>query len=1134
MRLACTLIIFSAMVWAQSFQGSLRGRVVDPRDSVVPVAKITLVDEATSVTRATVSNDQGEFSFPAVTPGTYTVQAEAPGFKQLAQRGVVVSTQTAINVDLKLEIGQVTETINVTEAAPLLEVADASTGQVLDRDKLEDLPNLGRNPFILSRLTQTVVWVGNPKFDRMQDQSGSSQISIAGGPVGANNYTLDGISITDSTNRATIIPAQEAVQEVKVQANTYDAEMGRTGGGVFNTTLRSGTNRLHGSAFGLIRETDWLANNFFANRAGQAIPDQPFKNYGDSLGGPVWIPKVYDGRNKTFFFITTEGYRQFDAASSTMPVPTALERTGDFSQSKAAAPATGLQTIYDPMSTNLTTGARTAFAGNVIPQSRLSPIGLNIASYYPDPTAVATAYSANNFTSTVRAFNRADQGTFKVDHQLFSFLKLSGSYLHYGSQEPGNRWFPNQAATPNQGVIYRKTDATQANATVTLSPTTILSVRFGYNRFPNFTPPVSKGFKLTTLGFPAAVDALTPSYPSFPSITMGDLTSFGGGTTSQSVYYSSSFNASVTKFMGKHSLKAGIDWRAIHVDAITSQGPSSFGFTGAFTSQTPLKSVNGTGSALATMLLGYPSSGSIALGTNFFNMVHYSAFFIEDDIRVTPKLTLNLGFRGEHETNPSDANNKFQIDADLTATNPLQASVPSLVLKGTFRYAGVGGNPDHAGNPYTMKLGPRFGFAYSLDSKTVIRGGFGIFWIPQSFSPQNAAGYSFSTSMTTSTNSNYTPNLTLANPYPNGLTQPVGNSLGALTNVGSTLAAVDPGNRSPGYVEQMSLDGQRQVTKSTVVSGGYIGSHTLEQPFTLALNELNPANYALGTSALGKTVANPFFGIAPNTTSLGSSSTISQSTLLTPYPEYTSVSLSSPMGRSVYYAFYGKVNQRISNGLTLLATYTWSRNMTLTAPQTYYQSIVAQGWGRASTDRPNNFSMAITYNLPFGKGKKFLSSNRFLDLVVGGWTMNTTSLISSGSPLSISQNNASTGCDGCSQRPNATGVDPATVGTVDQRIDGWLNLAAFSQVSAYNFGNVSSTLPIYGPGMFNFDASMFKTFTIKEKFKAQFRAEALNATNTVLFASPSNLNINAGSTFATVTSQTNYPRLIQLGFRFTF
>ena len=315
-------------------------------------------DSTTAVSSSTITNQQGEYSFPALKPSTYTLQVEAPGFKKLETKGIVISTQSSVAVDARLDIGQLTETINVSAEAELLTTAEASTGTVIDRGKLEDLPLLGRDPFLLARLSEGVVWTGNPKFDRMEDQSGQSQVSIAGGPVAGNNYLLDGISITDSTNRAVIIPVQDAVSEMKVQSNTYDASIGRTGGGVFNATMRSGSNRMHGSAFGLLRETDWLANNFFANKNGQAKPDSPFKNYGDSLGGPIRIPKIYDGRNKTFFYVSTEGYRQFDAVTSTSNVPTLLERVGDFSQSLSTTKNGSLQQMYDPMSTNLT-GVRT-------------------------------------------------------------------------------------------------------------------------------------------------------------------------------------------------------------------------------------------------------------------------------------------------------------------------------------------------------------------------------------------------------------------------------------------------------------------------------------------------------------------------------------------------------------------------------------------------------------------------------------------------------------------------------------------------------------------------------------------------------------------------------------------------------
>jgi len=1122
------------MAWGQAFQGSLRGRVTDPKDAIVPLAKVTVVEEATNVSSSTVTNDQGQYSFPALNPSTYTLVIEAPGFKKLEQKGIVIQTQTANTQDAKLDIGQVTETINVTAEAELLDTSEASTGTVIDRNKMEELPILGRDPFLYARLSEGVVWTGNPKFDRMEDQSGQSQISIAGGPVAKNNYTLDGISMTDSTNRAVIIPVQDAVAEMKVQANTYDASMGRTGGGIFNATLRAGTNRIHGSLFGIIRETNWLANTYFSNAAGIPILSQPFKNYGDSLGGPIRIPKLYDGRNRTFFFVTTEGYRMWDAATTTESVPTALERVGDFSQSLSTTKSGGQQIMYDPMSTNLTTGARTPFANNVLPPSRISPIGLALASWYPQPTLAASYYGQPNQAVAVNTEDRADQATFKVDHDATKWLKLSGSYLHYGSTEPSNQWFEN-IASPNQTVIFRHVDAAQSNAVATLSPTTVLTVRFGQNRFPDYDPPYSRGFLLQSLGFPAAVDGLTPASPSFPSITMtGDFASYGGGTSSWTVYHSRNINAEVSKFMGKHSIKAGFEYRTIEDASSTAEGPSSFSFSTGFTSQTPTKTVNGTGGALASMLLGYPAGGSITAGTSFNDYVHYEALFIQDDWRITPKLTINIGFRGEHESNVAESNNKYAVDENLNLPNPLQASIPSLNLMGQFEYAGVNGNPNHAGNPLAVKVGPRIGFAYSPNTKTVFRGGWGIFWIPQSFSAGSTIGYSQATNIVTSINNNYTPYATLANPYPNGLTPISGNSLGAAQGIGQGVSTTEAGNRSAGYVEQMSLDIQRQISKNTAVWAGYIGSHTLDVPLTVALDQLNPSYFSLGSAGLSKVVSNPFYGYAPNTVSLGTSTTLAESNLLTQYPQYTSVSLSTDMGRSTYYSFYGKGQWRMKYGLTLNATYTWSRNMTLMAPQNYDAPIVPQGWTRATTDTPNSYSASFTYQMPFGKGQHFMSNSpKVVDILLGGWSVTGTQLIHSGSPLSVSQTNSNTGCNGCGQFVTATGIPAVTSGSPTQRLNDWLNLAAFAQTPAYSFGNVSPTLNAYGPSLYNIDLAIHKMVTFKEYYHVQFRCEALNLTNTPLFASPST-NINNPGTFGVITSQTNFPRLIQMEVRITF
>ena len=415
MKLSIYVLLVSGLAFAQSFQGSLRGRVKDPHGAAATTSKITIVDEATSVARATVTNDQGDYAFTAVTPATYTVNAEAIGFKRLERKGVLISTQAAVTLDLDLELGDVTEKIDVTADAPVLATSDASTGQLIESQKITDLPILGRNPFFTAKLAQTVVFVANPKMGRMQDQNANSQVSIAGGPVRTNNVLVDGISITDSNNRAVFVPSPESVQEVKLQASTYDAEVSRTGGGTFNSLLRSGTNDLHGSAVGHIRQTDWLANNFFSNRAGLPVADQPFRDWGGSLGGPVVIPKLYDGHNRTFFFVATEAYRQQDGSNTALSVPTALERVGDFSQSVTKSGTR--QVIYDP-NTTTASGARTPFANNIIPADQLNPVGLKLASYYPLPNAATNYYGANNFNYTGGYPNRGDQYTFKGDQQF--------------------------------------------------------------------------------------------------------------------------------------------------------------------------------------------------------------------------------------------------------------------------------------------------------------------------------------------------------------------------------------------------------------------------------------------------------------------------------------------------------------------------------------------------------------------------------------------------------------------------------------------------------------------------------------------------------------------------------------------
>lgn len=1139
MKLLASIVLFSVLAKAQTFQGALRGRVVDPTDTPTPGVRITIVDESTKISRATVSNDQGEYAFTSVTPSTYSLTTEAVGFKKLERHGVEVSTQANVTIDLKLEVGQVTEQITVTEETPSLQTADASTGQILDRQKITDLPILGRNPYYVGKLAQSVVYAGNPKFARMQDHNANAQVSIAGGPLRTNNYLIDGISITDSTNRAVIVPSPEVVQELKLQATTFDAEVGRTGGGTFNTLLRSGTNDFHGSAVGHIRETDWLANDFFANRAGKPIADQPYRDWGASFGGPVRIPKLYDGRNRTFFFVGTEAYRQRDGSTTVLSVPTALERAGNFSQSFSRNGT--LQTIYDPKSTT-SAGTRSPFAENIIPTNQLNNVGQALVSYYPQPNAPTDYYGAPNFNFTGSYPNRGDQYTAKADHQFASWFRASASYIFQKTFEVNSPNTFGNPAYPNQGFCCdRKVNATQANATLTPNATTVVAVRWGFNRLYSRSTQASQGFNLALLGLPQSLVNATPN-PAFPAITMGDLSSYGGGGATQDVFYSRSFNTTVSKFLGKHSVKAGFDFRTIHDAGTPTSGPSSFGFSDVFTRPNPRSSTTGQGSSLATLLLGYPTSGSMGVVTNFDNYVRYYSGFIHDDYRITPKLTLNFGLRFEYESGVRDVNNQLIVGFDRTALNPL--SLPNFPVKGAVQYAGVDGNPSQTGDPRRIKLGPRFGFAYSADTKTVIRGGYGIFWAPTYFNFQNTTGYSQTTPIITSTDGNFTPAASLSNPYPSGLLQPTGNSQGALSGIGQAITVFDPQTRSAGYVQQYSLEVQRQIPAGFVFTAGFLGSRSLGLfQSGQNINQLDPAYFSLGSS-LTESVANPFYNNG-GTGTIGTP-TVNRAQLLLPFPQYTSVALSnSGTANSRYYSFYFRGERRFANGLSVLASYTWSRNMdnisavntagtnqitAVSGPQNAYD--LNGEWSLSTQDVPNRFTFAASYELPFGRGKAFLRNNTLLDLIAGGWSINALGVIQSGYPLSVTQPNNNSVTGASYQRPNATGVPAASTGSTTERIDGWFNLAAFSQAPQFTFGNVSRFLNVRGPGTRNLDVSIFKTFALTERVKAQFRAEALNATNTVIFGKPNTTFTN--NQFGLITSQVNNPRMIQLGARVTF
>ena len=1135
------LLVFSAS--AQSYRGGLRGAVKDSGGATIPGARVSLIDAGTNVARNTVTNDGGEYVFNAVEPADYKIVVEFPGFKKL-ERSTRVGTQEFLTIDVTMEVGDVTESIQVTEEVPLIETSNASTGQTVDRQKLVDLPNMGRNPFMMSKISSNIVQVGNPNFNRMQDQSGSSQISIAGGPVRGNNYLVDGVPITDSVNRAVIIPTIESVEEVKIQANTYDAEMGRTGGGTFNTYMKSGSNELHGSAFGYMRRKNWAANPYFNNMAGRERPDTKWDNFGASVGGPIFVPKLYDGRNKTFFWLGYEGYNQVSSLTNNFNVPTAAERTGDFSGSVNIQG--GQQMIYDPNTTVIAsngTFSRTPFANNRIPTNRINAVGQGIANTYPNPTNAASRFGAPNYTAVASLDDTADQFTAKADHQVASWWRVSASYLWYNSMEPGENWFQT-VSSPAQWTLGRTVNATAVNNLITPDPTTVISIRYGFNRFPNENGQFSQGFNLAGLGFNPSYVAQVQS-PTFPNISMQNMAALGTNSNGQEVFHSKNFLVGFSKFMGRHSVKAGFDFRRINNDGLSYQNSAgAFSFDDTFT-RAGTQGDNISGADMASMLLGFPVSGTGWQVLGVRQYVDYYGGYVHDDFRLNDRLTLNFGLRIENESGLRGVDNEVIVGFDRNAISPIEITNTTIPTtpRGALMYAGRNGYPNQTGNLNPVKLSPRGGFAFKLNDKTTLRGGYGLFWAPVSYGRQNTLGWAQTTPLQGSADGGATPGVSVDNPFPSGLLAPVRAADGLLSGIGQGTSYIDNNMRAP-YVHQFSFDFQREIGWGVALAVGYVGSvgQNLTAGGAVNINQLEPSFYSQG-SALLNTVENPYF--VPGGPGFIGQSTITRAQSLLPFNQFGSLTPNiNSMSHSRYDSMVIKAQKRLSQGFSFVSTYTMAqfKDNGVGAVGSSLNSLVAgfqngydieSEYALSGVNTPHRWSNAFTYELPFGQGKTFANGSKALDYVIGGWSINAVQILQSGFPLNVRQaTNQNSVYGALGQRPNATGTSPTTSGPIGDRLNSYINPAAFSLAPRGTFGNISRTIDTRGPGIHQWDMSLFKTFTFAEKYKAQFRAEALNAMNTPQFASP-NANYGAGA-FGTITSQVNFPRLVQLGVRFFF
>ena len=1128
---------------AQSNYGALRGIVTDSQGASMANATVVLTSEATKISRTTASNGAGEYVFSAVAPGVYTVTVTTGGFKKAETKGIRVDAGNTIPFDVKLQLGETSESVDVSAAEPVVNNGTSYNGQLIDSQKLQNLPNPGRNPFLFSKLDNAVTAVGDPRFVRFQDQSGSSTISIAGAPMSSNNYSVDGVPITDFSNRAVIIPSIEAVEEVKVQANTYDAEIGRTSGGMFNTTLKSGSSTLHGVLQGETRQTNWGANTFFNNQQGLPRGAAEFYSYVGSLSGPIPLPKWLGGKDKTFFAITEEGYRQRSpfVNSTRFVVPTALQRTGDFSEigtvTSTGTCTAGTNGVNAICIKNFAAGGY--YAGNKI--TNINPIGLKILQAYPSPNSTESRFGVANFTGGDTLGDRADEFNGKLTHQFSSRWLADFYYLHYGSKEPGGNPLQTLAGYSGSYLLYRKVDAIGIQNTITVNPTTVLTVGFGFNRFPNNTQDISTGFDQSTLGFPNYYTA-AQSKKAFPRITTDGTSLVNEGTSNSgpAVFFSRNFVVGVAKSLGKHNLKAGYNYRAISL-TFTSLSDTSgwFNFN------------NLSGTAAADILLGYPTTGQLIVPSRLAYTTGYQAVYLHDDFRLTQRLTFNLGFRYEYEPGIHERSNNISVGFDRNVV--YNAFGGSVQAKGGVAFAGQSGYGTNTGN-MGSKYNPRAGFAFSVDKDTVVKGGYGVFYAPEYYSNNNgyAPGYILTNSIPSQSG---TPTISLSNPYPSIKTTPTGNSNGLSTNIGTTLSLIDQYRRSPLF-QSYSLQVEHEFPLGIAFKVGYVGGHGRNLPDSLNINQLPDSQYSQGI-ALTTKVANPYAGLG----SWGTGTVNKYQTLL-PFPQYQGITLATSLGKSNYNSLDLKVQKRFNRGVTLLAAYTWSSNWDSiwgaygssnslnsgnNGPQDIYN--LSKEYARATNDIPNRFSIAGTLELPFGRGKAFLGGvNRWVDLAVGGWRFNDIMIIQNGGPLAITQGNGNSSYGNSAQRPSLiAGSSPCKSGAPQGRLNSYFDGTAYSITAPFAYGTAPRASNCYGPGYINSDLSLNKDFRMTERVHAEFRAEALNAFNTPQFATP-NLSVGSASVNSTtgavtttrnsgagqITGTLGFPRLVQLGGRLTF
>ena len=1182
--LAFWLLIFATcpFTYGQVATGSITGRITDPSGALLPGSAVTLTRTDTGLVLKTQANGDAIYSFGSLQTGPYRIEVTQAGFKKAETELTLTVGQTA-QMDLVMELGSNSETVTIqSEGASQLHTDNATLNFVVGAKQVSDLPLNGRNPYGLAALSPGIAPGGS--FGTGVSTTRGALVAAAtnnfeanGGIAGSNEILLDGLPIAlCCQGQPALTPSVEVVDQFSVITSVPSAQFGRTSGGILNIVTKTGTNGLHGDVYEYFRNDQLDAANFFTKRTGtRPIPTRNdfrlphrFNQFGGFVSGPIVFPKVYDGRNRSFFTFGYEGTRNTTNNFVTTTVPTVLERQGVFTE--APLP------IYSPY---LLTNSGTTYTRGLLPAAcsgttcypagryipNLDPTAQKLLALYPLPTAPGTT---NNYSYADTYTDLENQYNFRIDH---NFSGNQRSFVR-GTRDVNNHHendLFNQPTGPNGVNQQLLAYLFAVGHTWVVSPSTLLQFSYGFGYQQNHqTPQNYTGFNSPDFGFSSNF-ASQQQIPGLPYIIIAGSTGFSSiGNTANNynsfVHYSHFFESTAVLQRGRQTLTAGYDGRLIleneqslgnplgnlSYDATLTNGPNPNASVPANQSQF---------GALAAFLIGVPTSSSIQRQQTIALSQWYNAVFLQDDWRIRPNLTVNLGARYEIETGFRERYNRW-ADIDPGLPNPFTSA--GLPLQGGAQYLGIPGNPSRTWQTFYNKVAPRVGFSYSAAPNTVVRGGFGILYLPTSQRIFGAQTLGFSQITQATYNAVSIPTTTTANPFPSGVALPAGSAAGVQAGTGTSASGLRY-NNPVAYYEQWNLGVEQQFTTGIVLHLNYAGSHGVKLPINVRLNDLPPQSWGAPGSAaqigyLQQQVPNPFAGKVSS--GALAASTVQRSQLLVPYPQYvTNTGLANGsltinqdnIGSASFNALQASLTFQRSKNLTGTVSYTWSKlignvvdvttgsfNPTgQPSIQSFYhlhdleRSVLA-------TDIPHRIIGNAIYYLPVGRGQRFLGSDPgWANQIVGGWRLNAIAYVQSGYALGLTQ---SGGQAFSGSRPTyVPGVNPLTTGSTHNRLggagqsQGYFNPAAFRTSVAFELGNVPrSASQLRGPLSFQDDLSAIKDFPIHDSLSLQFRLEAFNLLNRVQFGLP-NTTYNS-TTFGQITTQANLPRNVQAALQLYF